>query len=1038
MNLTEFSLKRRTSTLIVAIALVVFGLYGLTTLPINLLPNIVYPYIGVEVSWSGATAEEVEENIARYVERALASIEGIHELNSDSREGSYRAFLAFEYDVSLDTAFEDVVAQVQRLVGRLPDDVDTPMVRKWDPQQIPILEIMISSDSWNMIQLRDWADNWFMDYLLAVPGVAGSEVVGGLSREIQVQLDTEVLKKYDLSLSTILNRIGSENLQISTGNVRVASGSYNTRTMGYYKSIEEIRAVLIKEWGSQKILLGDIATIRDTHEETNLYSRLNGIPCIRVRVNKQSGANTVEIANAIYSMIDEIKPVMPTSLHLTTMEDQSTQIRASLDGIVMAVIQAVFLLIAVVFLFLGKIRQVFSLLIALPVTLIFNFAFMTLAGFTLNLFSLGGLVIAVGVIVDNSTVVLENITRFKTLYPEKSLKEIALEATAEVRPAIIASTLSFLVLFLPFVLLQQTISLLFKELIFVIAGIVVISLVVAISLTPALTTTFSEWTERLWTKQRKNWVDFYFGKIREGYGKLLKYVLEYRVLTVIVFVCTFILALWLFGLIRTEFIPQMDDGRVGVYIHLPTGVNVDETNAVTLELEEFLQKRPEIQDYYTFVGGRARATITVMENIAQINIQLKPKNERQTSTSEFAMDLMKKANSIELIGGRISVHQKGTRGIPRQRNTRLALDLYGKDIRTLYEISLQLEHALEEKPYISYIRKSLDLNNPEFQVHIDRVKASDRGIPINTIASTLRTFISGSVVTKYHDNKNQYNVRVIVPDQDITSRQDIENFLIPTASGQFVRLKTVADVLPGTGPVEIERKNQLPHASVDLDITNMALGEAVKRVSQDIQDIQASLPLGYQIKYGGEAEMMEEMVWSILMLFFFAVFFSFVILVVQFNRIGYALQILLSIPFCLSGIVFILFLSGFAAGATVIIGMLIVVSATVNDGVLIINYAELLSERHGYNKYRAIRESATIRLRPRLMTTTTTICGFIPLAMNFGEGGDILQPMAIAAIGGLLFEFLVALFLMPCVYTFVKRDKKVESTPAFEPNATSN
>ena len=642
---------------------------------------------------------------------------------------------------------------------------------------------------------------------------------------------------------------------------------------------------------------------------------------------------------------------------------------------------------------------------------------MQLMGFSLNIFSLGGLVVAIGVVLDNSIVVLENITRLRHLHPDQPPEEVAEIGTAEVGPAILAATLSFLALFVPFLLVPGLTSLLFRELILVIAGIVCVSLLVAITLTPLL-------TALLTGKQAESHEDGRFARffawITDEYGRLLELALRRRLAVIGTFIFLLVGAVVLFPYLGSEFLPRMDDGRVMVKVKLPTGAALTETTNILSRVEEKLQGDPQVESYVTMAGGKVWGLATYeIANEGQVDIQLVPRHARKIGTKAYIERLKKTLAPISIPGAKPMVMQPPVKGIRKLGEADIEVKIKGQKLDQLFDLARQTSESMNQLAHFTNVYVSMDMTKPEYQVEVDRVRAAELGISVVDVAGSVRSLISGAVATRYREGDYFYNIRVMIPEQHFTSKQEVENLVLNCAQGGYLRLKDVARVIPAVGPVEIAREDQVNEVIVRGDATGVSVGQALGELKEAVSKM--TLPVGYEISYGGQAQMMAEMQRAVLLIMVFALFFAFVVLAVQFNSLKLPALILGSVPFCLAGMVYTLFLTGLPVGATVIIGVLIVVAATVNEGVLLLTFAEELRQHDNLTPLQAVINAAKIRLRPRLMIALAIIFGFIPLALNLEEGGEMLQPMAAGAIGGLALGLFVALFLMPCFYVLFQR-----------------
>jgi len=1021
MKITDYAVKRRLSTSAIVTALIVLGLYGLWRLPADFLPDITYPMVKVHIWWRGATPEDIDKNIADPIERQMATVDDLDYLESSSIEGMYTLLVNFKYGVDVNAAYQDVLAAMARVARQLPSDIDPPVVIKADPSQLPVLQLTVASDKWDLVKLRTWVEEWLQDQLVAVPGVAGTEIVGGLKREIRVHLDPEALEKHGLTLQAVLKRLREENVEQFGGRVTIGPKEIISRTVGEYKSLDDIRNILLTRSGEAKLYLRDVAEVVDASEEVRVITRLNGNPCVKLSVLKQATANTVEVAKAVTRRIREIEPVLPEGISLGIVENQADYVESALNGVRNSAVEAAVLLIFIIYLFLGSWRQVLVMVLALPITLVINFGLMKIAGFSLNIFSLGGLVIAIGVLLSNSIVVIENITRHRREQPDRSTDSVAVSATSEVGPAVVAATLSFLALFIPFLLVPGLVSLLFRELILVIAGIVVISLVVAISVTPMLTVTFLG--RRPLGQRKPTLFERFFDRVTRVYGWVLKIVLKGRWVAVPIFVLALVAAVYLIDRLGSEFLPQMDDGRIMVKVKLPTGASLAETDRILRQIEQAIGKDELIESLFTLVGGKVWGLYTYeIANEGEVDIQLVPRSKRNISTKQYIERLRPIVAKVPVPGGNAMVMQMKLKGIRKIGEADIEVKIKGPDIATLYELARQTAATMNELAHFTNVYVSMDMTKPEYQVKIDRVRAAELGVSVNDIASTVKSLITGAVATRYREGDEYYNIRVIIPESKITSKQDVENLPLNCAQGGYIRLKDVANVVSALGPVEIVREDQVKEVIVRGDAAGVSVGEALTELRETMA--KKEIPVGYELSYGGQAQMMADMMQTVLLVLVFAAFFSFIILAVQFNSLKLPVLILGSVPFCLAGLVFAMFATGLPLGATVVIGVLVIVAAVVNDGVLLLTFAIELQAEKQLSPFDAVLNAAKLRLRPIVMTTISTLVGFFPLALAIEEGGDMLQPMAAGAIGGLAMESLVSLFFIPCIYVILTKSRK--------------
>ncbi|EKD84066.1 MAG: hypothetical protein ACD_39C00264G0001 [uncultured bacterium] len=1019
MQLTRYSLKNRLSVAAITLALLVLGLYGLSYLPVDLLPSITYPMIKVHIWWRGATPDEIDKSIADPIERQMATVDDLDYLESSSIEGMYTLLVNFRYGVDVNVGYQDVLAAMARAARQLPADMDPPVVVKADPSQLPVMQMTVSSEKWDLTRLRTWSEEWLSQQIIAVAGVAGSELVGGYKREIRIHLDADALEKYHLTVPMLIKRLSEENIEQFSGRLTVGKKEIIARTMGEFASLEEIENLVIANKGTSVVKLSDVAEVSDSHEEARVITRLNGKPCVKLSILKQSSANTVEVAQNVNRKIAELSRIIPEEITLGIVENQADYVQGALDGVKSSAIEAAILVILVVWLFLGSWRQVMIILTALPLTLILNFGLMKIAGFSLNIFSLGGLVIAIGILVDNSIIVIESVAARRAMKPDEDVDLAVENATAEIGPAIIAGTVSFLALFLPFLLVPGLLSLLFNELIMVIAGIVMVSLAMAITITPSITGFFLGFKS-----SRKGAGKFaqFFEQMNFSYGRVVEIFCRRPWLVTVVFAAIMFFSFSLASRNGTEFLPKMDDGRIMVKVKLPTGASLEQTSIALTAIERQLADNPLIESIFSMAGGRVWGLATYeVANEGELNIQLVPSEKRKISTAKFIAQIRPLVMQVPVPGGMAMVSQSSIKGIRKLGDADIELKIKGDEVSVLFDNARKFMSALSDQSGLANVNLSLDMTKPEFQIFLDRQKAADCGISVAEAAQTLRSLVTGTIATRFRDGSEYYGIRVIIPENRLVSQQDLELLPITSKNGNVYKLSEIAEVKQAFGPVEIIRDDQIKQVVVRADAAGISVGSALAQIKEKIGNIQ--LPAGYTLSYGGEAQMIADMIRSVTNIMLFAVFFSFIVLTVQFNNVKLPVIILGSIPFCISGMFIFLFLTGFPVGATVLIGVLVVIAATVNDGVLLLTFAEELSENENLPPLEAVVKAAKLRLRPRIMTTVSTLAGFIPLAISASDGGGMLQPMAIAAIGGLTMEIFVALFLMPCLYMLLSSKK---------------
>lgn len=1010
------AIERRVATAVLALGLALFGALNIRQIPVDFLPDIKYPLIKLSIEWPGANPEDIERNLAEPIERQLSSIDGLDYLSSSSLEGLYQLDVNFRYGVDVDVAYQDALAAFERAKRDLPDDIEPAVIIKADPAQLPVVQVAFEADGMDLTELRTWIDTWLTDRLLAAPGVAALDIAGGLEREIRVLLDDTLLEKHGLSADWIERRLQEENIDSIGGRVTGPSQETIVRTLGEFQDMETIREIVLLRTDEGILRLRDLARVEDSHEDIRLLTRLNGRPAVKVNVIKQADANTVSTVESVRGQLEALQSSFPPGTRYALLQNQAEHILDSVSGVRDSALQAGLLVVATFFLFLGSPRQVVIVTSLLPLCALGNFFLMKLAGFSLNIFSLGGLVVSIAIMLDAATVVIENITRLRQENPDAAPVDNALLGVTEVRSAIVASAVAFFALFTPFFLVPGMITLLFRELVSVILSITLISLLGAIFCVPMLSARFLGTVK----VEAGGWNRRFNNGLATRYEWAIDHALAHRRLTLLGFFIALVVGALLFVRAGAEFFPSVDDGRITVKVRMPAGVALERMDAGVRQIEALVLDDPRVASVFAMSGGAVRGLYTNrIGNEGEVNIELLPVRQRSVTTVEYLHELRPKVAQLAIPGARLMASQQAMRGIRTLGRSDLEVEINGADIDTLFQTAEATAEALRTRAELTNIDISLDFTKPEWQVKVDRTRAAELGFSERDIANALQGYIGGHVPTLFRDGSDLFDLRVLIPERSLDSRSDVQNLVLTRPDGGHVRLHDVADIVRAQGPVEITRENQVKQVIVRADVASGAnLGAAESAVREILTDYE--WPDGYMYTLGGKAQQMAEMQEMVKQLLLFAVFFSFIVLAVQFNDLRLPLVIYLAAPFALAGIGFGLFISGLPFSATVIIGVMIVLAANVNDGVLLIATAEQL-RKHGNSIHEATRAAALQRMRPRLMTTLPIILGFVPLAFALQPGGELLRPMAAAAIGGLTLEVLAALFLVPILYTLLAR-----------------
>lgn len=1022
-GLPSASIRRPIGTTMLSLVVIVLGWFFLSGLPLDLLPGIVYPQIRASVNYSGVDPEVLEETVAKPLESALAPTEGVTRIETEVQEGRVGVNLYFSYDTDVDLALQEASKNLDRARAALPEEADPPTIFKFDPAQSPIYEVAFSSDQRGLIELRDWVDQRLRPQLLTIEGVASVDIAGGLEREVQVVLDPVRLRSYGLTVSQVNEALRAANQDVAAGRVSSPEREVVGVTEGKFRSVNDIRALVLPLPNGGRVPLSEVATVADTSREQRLWARLNGVPAVKLSIRKQPDANTVAVADAVderLRLLNESR-FIPEDVDFRTIENQAGFIRNSVNSVRDAAIGGALLAMLIVLLFLGSLRKTFAIGIGIPIAILATFVMMGLGNLTLNIMSLGGLALGVGLLIDNSIVMLENIFRHMEDEHEDA-QEAAHNGAAEVQSAVVASTTTNLAAVVPFLLISGLTALIFRELILTISFAILASLAVALTLVPMLAAQFAKigWSSGLGrSRPIRAWERGMEGS-RRGYRRVAPFTLRWRWATLGAAVVALIAALPLTRDLGSEFLPQVDNGDVGVYIGLPPGSSAQETNRITKEVEGMIGEMPYVENVFTTAGGFLFGGSTAERGgRGSMDIGLVPASERPMSADEWVQQLQARIDERGFAGTRIFVRPPRIQGLRTSTSdSDVAITLQGDDLLELQRIGEEIIARLEGIPGLENPEPSTEEASPQIAIRLDRERASYLGLNAATVGQTVRTALDGAIPTRYTEANREYDVRVMFARERFTSPEDLgEVALFPgTGGGAPVRLRDVADVRSGVGPTSILRENQNRILRISGDVLTevSTVGEVNDAIRARLADLR--LPDGYGIILGGEEEAIRENSRQLTIVILLAVFLVFVVLAVQYESLVNPLVILLAIPLSLIGVAVALWATRTPLSAPVFLGVILLAGIVVNNAILLVEYIEQFREREGTSILETAVDAGAVRLRPILMTTLTTVLGMIPLALGIGEGSALMQPLAVAVIGGLSLSTLLTLFVVPSAY----------------------
>lgn len=1013
-GLAAWSIRHPIGVSMLALAIVVLGLGSLERLGINLLPDLIYPEVRVRINDRGVPAKIMEDLITRQLEEQLAITEGAIQVQSNSREGRSSVDLSFPYGTDIDVALRDASTRLDRAKRFLPDSIDPPVIYKRDPSQIPVLEMIVSSTDRDPVALRSWVDYTFAKWFLNLPGVAAAEVGGGLTREIQIIIDQERLSAYGFTIEDISTLLSRENQDSPGGNLRTGNREISTRTTGRFAAVSEMGALpLWKENQPETGLrLEDVAQVLDSHGDEKLRLRLNGVPGIKVSIQKQPAANSVAVVDAVHNRLEWLhaQGQIPADIQVDRVGDQSTYVRHALRNASMAAFSGAALAMIVVFLFLGNIRRTLIIGTSIPLAILVTFVIMDLGGLTLNIMTLGGLALGIGLLVDNTIVMLENIARHQSL--GESDLEAPVNAAREVNSAVVASTSTNLAAVLPFLFIGGLVGLLFRELIITISAAIIASLIVALTLVPALGARVHSRGQNPLQRLMDGLVKF----LQRGYGAIIKVLIRLPWIPLVVLVPLLFFSTPVFFEGKQIFLPEMDEGEISVRLTNEAGMRLDDTDELIVRLENLFLAQPDVLTVFTSSGGwvfgRSEGQSS---NSGSLKIKLTSLNERQRSSQQWIRDMKKEIAAMQLTGSRVRMWLRGIRGVRvGAGDDDLSIRVQGPDVAILTQLGEEITDRLQDLEGLSNLRHSYEETNNEVSVSIDRQRAADLGIRVDDIGRALRAALDGLVVSDFIDGDRQYDVRLRLPRRGFRSPDDLGNILVGLHQGQPVRLRSVANISFNPAPASILRDNQRRIVEVTASLSaDIGPEQAMQRVTEKLADL--SLPDGYSLYDGGAVKTLQEGRQAGFLLLALAIFLVFVVMAVQYESLRNPLVILISIPFTSIGVAAGIYWLSIPISMPVWLGLIMLAGIVVNNAIVLVEQIEVEREQ-GLDLNAAIAEAARLRLRPILMTTLTTVAGMAPLAVGFGEGSEMLQPLAVVIVWGLSFSMLVSLVLVPAVY----------------------
>lgn len=1031
MKIYETAVSKPITTTMVFLAIIVFGIYSIMNLAIDFFPEIDLPAITVVTAYPGADAENVEEKITKPLEDRLSGINDLDKITSQSKDNLSIITVELQYGTDLNEAANDIRNFIDMAMNVLPDEVERPSVFKFSTSQMPIIIYGVEAQQ-NYPGLGKLLEDNVVNNLNRIDGVASVMVGGAPERVVYAEIDPKKLEAYNVTLDQLARIIQAENLNLPVGTIKTTDMEYKVTAEGEFTSSDQIKDIVIGFQNGRVVKFSDIATIRDSLKDKTVYESVNGRQGVRLLVMKQSNANTVQVANDVKTELDNIMLKMPSDVKMYPIYDSSENILNSINNLAETIIFAFIFVSLVVLLFFGRWRSSIVILVTIPIALISGFIYLFLANDTLNVISLSAITIAIGMVVDDAIVVLENIT--KHIERGSTPRDASIAGTNEVWTAVIASTLVIIVVFLPLTMLSGLTGTIFRSLGWIVSITIFVSMLAAISITPMMSAHMLKGRNiygsddnndnkktdkgyKLWAStmgKALDWMD-------NTYQKFLTYVLKYKKITLILAFALFVGTMALFPLLGTEFLPQADQGIVNANIYLQTGLKLENTEQFISKLEKIINERYPEKYIMSFSAGNAEnasmssLTSSQGSNEVVMTLRLKDRKDRDRSVFEIAEDFR---NVLDTMPEVIKYDINAGGGASAMMSNNVEVQIFGQDLDSTMKVANMLKDEISQIPGARDVIITRKNDQPTFKVYFDREKLARLGLTSATVSNTLRNYITGYTASKYREEGNEYDVIVRLNDR---ARNDVElfkNLMISTPTGAKVSLSEIANIVEESTPPEIDHENKQRVISVSAKPENISLGElgaSIQKVSSNID-----LPRGVDVKVGGRYEDQMDSFRDLIILLLVSILLVYITMAAQFESLTMPLIIILAIPFALSGVILALLITGKTLSVNAMLGGVMLIGIAVKNSIILVDFTNLLRDR-GLRLHDAVVQAGRSRLRPILMTASTTLLGMLPMALSTGEGSELWAPIGIAVIGGLVFSTLLSLIVVPTAYyTFIR------------------
>lgn len=1035
MSIYKNAVNKPITTIMIFTALVVMGLYSLVQIPVDLYPEMDPPFISVMTTYAGANASDIETNVTRNIEDALNSVDNLKEITSTSSDNLSVIFLEFEWETNLDEATNDIRDVIDQIIDYLPEGVDRPMIFKFNTSMMPILFYAVTAVE-TYPGLEKLLDEKVINPLNRIEGIGSIGMMGVPRRVVYVDADPRLLEAYNITIEQIGNTIAGENMNLPSGNVKMGNLDYQLRIQGEFNTSDRIKNLVINNIAGKPVYVHDVAVVRDSIKDLTLDETINGERGLRMFVMKQSGANTMKVAREVRKNLAELQNDLPPDVKINLIMDTSDFIKGSVNNLSRTLMWAFLFVILVVLFFLGRWRATFIIVLTIPISLVVSFLYLYITGSSINVISLTSLSIAIGMVVDDAIVVLENITR----HVERGAtpREAAIYATNEVWLAVIITTLVVVAVFFPLTLVGGMTGVIFNELGWIVSITVVTSTVAAITLTPMLSSKFLILRERKKQPKRLSYertIEKGLGWMDEFYEKTLRWALRHKLFTLLTALLIFIGSMMLMRFVQTDFMPESDESRITASIELQTGTRVEETIITTRYLENVIKEKfPEVEILSASSGSDDEGSMfslftTTGSNMINLMMRLSDIDERERSVWDIASEIRKEIAALpEVIN--FSVETAGS-GMGGTSNT-VDVEIYGYDFDVTNAIAEEVRNKLVTISGAIDVQVSRKNDKPELQFVLDRDKLALHGLSTAQVSTSIRNRVTGMVASQYKEEGEEYDIRVRLKEEFRSSLTDLEELSIITPAGARIKMKELGEIKEYWSPPNIQHKRRERLVTVSAKPDRVALGELANRIKTEIDDID--IPQEVMLNVGGAYEDQQESFMDLGLLMVISLILVFIVMASQFESFTMPFVIMFSIPFAFTGVVLGLLITGTTLSLVAALGAVLLIGIVVKNGIVLIDFTNLMRDR-GLELYEAIAVAGKSRLRPVLMTAATTILGMLPLALSTGEGAELWRPMGITVIGGLVFSTLVTMVIVPVMYGLLshhgERNKKEKLTKHF-------